>query len=82
LWDGFFVLNANRNNTRKRIDLTIEAFAAFARGKPETVRLYLHMRREECCNIPEMARRFEIEPRVLMTRDSAENRTWTMKFLI
>jgi D-inositol-3-phosphate glycosyltransferase len=72
LWDGFVVLNANRNNTRKRIDLTIEAFAAFARGKPETVRLYLHMRREECCNIPDMARRFEIERRVLLTRDSAE----------
>jgi glycosyltransferase involved in cell wall biosynthesis len=72
LWDGFFVLNANRNNTRKRIDLTIEAFAAFARGKPENVRLYLHMRREECCNIPEMARQFDIEGRVLLTRDSAE----------
>ena len=72
LWDGFFVLNANRNNTRKRIDLTIEAFAAFARGKPENVRLYLHMRREECCNIPEMTRQFDIEGRVLLTRDSAE----------
>ena len=72
LWDGFFVLNANRNNMRKRIDLTMEAFAAFARGKPENVRLYLHMRREQCCNIPEMARRFEIERRVLLTRESTE----------
>ena len=72
LWDGFFVLNANRNNTRKRIDLTMEAFAEFARGKPESVRLYLHMRREECCNIPEMARRFGIERRILLTRDSAD----------
>jgi glycosyltransferase involved in cell wall biosynthesis len=72
LWDGFFVLNANRNNTRKRIDLTLEAFAMFARGKPENVRLHLHMRREECCNIPEMARQLGIESRVLLTRDSAE----------
>jgi glycosyltransferase involved in cell wall biosynthesis len=72
LWEGFFVLNANRNNTRKRIDLTIEAFARFARGKPENVRLYLHMRREQCCNIPEMARRFEIERRVVLTRESAD----------
>jgi D-inositol-3-phosphate glycosyltransferase len=72
LWDGFFVLNANRNNTRKRIDLTIEGFAAFARGKPDNVRLYLHMRREECCNIPEMTRQFDMERRVLLTRDSTE----------
>ena len=30
------------------------------------------MRREECCNIPEMARQLGIESRVLLTRDSAE----------
>lgn len=40
--DSFIVLNANRPNRRKRVDLTIEAFALFARGKPENVRLCLH----------------------------------------
>jgi D-inositol-3-phosphate glycosyltransferase len=40
---GFVVLNANRNEPRKRIDLTLEGFARFARDKPRTVRLYLHM---------------------------------------
>jgi D-inositol-3-phosphate glycosyltransferase len=40
---GFVILNANRNLPRKRIDLTLDGFARFARGKPADVRLYLHM---------------------------------------
>lgn len=40
--DKFIVLNANRNQPRKRIDLTIRAFAEFAVDKPDTL-LYLHM---------------------------------------
>lgn len=40
---GFVVLNANRNLPRKRVDLTLEGFARFARDKPRDVRLYLHM---------------------------------------
>ncbi len=42
LEDAFIVLNANRPVARKRLDLTIEGFARFARGKPGNVRLYLH----------------------------------------
>jgi D-inositol-3-phosphate glycosyltransferase len=41
--DAFIVLNANRNQPFKRIDLCMEGFAEFARGKPENVYLYLHM---------------------------------------
>lgn len=40
--DIFIVLNANRNQPRKQIDLTIKAFAEFASDKPNTS-LYLHM---------------------------------------
>ena len=40
--DLFIVFNGNRNQFRKRIDITIQAFAQFAVGKPEA-RLYLHM---------------------------------------
>ena len=32
--DAFIVLNANRPMPRKRIDLTIQGFAQFARDKP------------------------------------------------
>lgn len=40
--DLFIVLNGNRNQFRKRIDITIDAFAKFAVGRPDT-QLYLHM---------------------------------------
>jgi D-inositol-3-phosphate glycosyltransferase len=41
------VLNANRNQPRKRIDITLRGFALFAVDKPETVQLYLHMGSED-----------------------------------
>ena len=40
--DSFIVFNGNRNQFRKRIDITIDAFADFAVDKPEA-QLYLHM---------------------------------------
>jgi len=42
LEDSFIVLNANRNQPRKRLDLSIQAFAIFAYGKPTNVRYYHH----------------------------------------
>ena len=38
----FVVLNAAKHDARKRMDLTIEGFARFARNKPAGVKLYLH----------------------------------------
>ena len=40
--DSFIVFNGNRNQFRKRIDITISAFAEFAKDKPDA-QLYLHM---------------------------------------
>jgi D-inositol-3-phosphate glycosyltransferase len=40
--ESFVVLNASRPDRRKRVDLTIEGFAAFAANKPANVRLCLH----------------------------------------
>lgn len=40
--DIFIVFNGNRNQFRKRIDITVSAFARFAVDKPDT-QLYLHM---------------------------------------
>lgn len=40
--DRFIVFNGNRNQPRKRIDITIKAFADFAIDRPDTL-LYLHM---------------------------------------
>lgn len=44
--NAFIVLNANRNQPRKQIDLTIKAFAKFAEGKDD-VWLYLHMGKKD-----------------------------------
>lgn len=41
--ESFVVLNASRPTPRKRLDLTLAGFAQFARDKPETVRLCLHL---------------------------------------
>jgi glycosyltransferase involved in cell wall biosynthesis len=40
--DDFIVFNGNRNQFRKRIDITIKAFSEFAVGRPDA-KLYLHM---------------------------------------
>lgn len=41
--DAFIVLNGNANHFRKRLDITIEGFAQFARRTTGDVRLWLHM---------------------------------------
>jgi D-inositol-3-phosphate glycosyltransferase len=45
LADAFIVLNANQNNGRKRLDLTLSGFSAFAKEAPRPAYLWLH------CNI-------------------------------
>ena len=40
--DIFIVLNGNRNQFRKRMDITVAAFAKFAAGRPDA-QLYMHM---------------------------------------
>jgi D-inositol-3-phosphate glycosyltransferase len=70
--DAFIVLNANRNQPRKRIDLTLKGFALFAQGKPDNVRLYLHMGIEDCgWNVVALTRRYGIEDRLILTAEEA-----------
>ena len=64
------MLNADRNQPRKRIDITIKGFSLFARDKPPSVKLYLHMGVEDCgWNIVLMAKRHGIEDRLILTAD-------------
>lgn len=66
--DAFIVLNANRNQSRKRIDTTIEGFALFARDKPSNVQLYLHMGAQDMgWNLLALATRWGIEARLILT---------------
>lgn len=68
LRDAFIVLNANRNQPRKRIDITMKGFARFAADKPKNVMLYLHMGIEDAgWNIVLLARRLGIEDRLIVT---------------
>lgn len=72
LHDSFIVLNANRNWERKRLDLTIEGFARFARGKPSNVYLYLHLPRvntKEKEKLLSLARRCQIASRVVIPQE-------------
>jgi D-inositol-3-phosphate glycosyltransferase len=66
--DAFIVLNANRNQPRKRIDITVRGFAEFAEGKPPNVKLHLHMGVEDAgWNVMKLAQRFGIEDRLILT---------------
>jgi D-inositol-3-phosphate glycosyltransferase len=66
---AFIVLNANRNMPRKRIDLTMEGFALFAKDKPANVNLYLHMATEDTgWNVLILAKRYGIFDRLIMTQ--------------
>ena len=67
--DAFLFLNANRNWPRKQLILTIEAFARFAQGKPESVKLYLHSAPQGCVDLRAAAERYGIGPRLLLTED-------------
>lgn len=70
LRDAFIVLNANRNQPRKRIDVTLKGFAQFAAGKPDNVRLYLHMGVEDCgWNVIALAQRYGITDRLILTAE-------------
>jgi glycosyltransferase involved in cell wall biosynthesis len=67
--EAFIVLNANRNMPRKRIDLTMQGFAAFAKDKPANVKLYLHMATEDTgWNVLILAKRYGIFDRLIMTQ--------------
>ena len=70
--EWFVVLNANRNQPRKRIDLTLQGFALFAADKDDTVRLFLHMgAQDQGWPIFELAKRLGIEDRLLCSTADA-----------
>src|SRR5208337_4899194 len=64
--DGFIVLNANRHRPRKRLDITVQGFSAFASGKPKNVKLYLHTGVDEIKpNLVYIAKQYGIAERLL-----------------
>jgi len=66
--ESFVVLNSNRNQPRKRIDLTIKGFAKFAQDKPQKVMLYLHMGRVDAgWDVIKLCERLGILHKLLLT---------------
>lgn len=66
--ESFIILNANRNQPRKRIDLTLLGFKYFVEGKPKNVKLYLHCGKKDAgWFIPDLVTTFELDERVIMT---------------
>lgn len=66
--EGFVVLNANRNNRRKRPDLTIEGFARFAATRPDAY-LCLHMDPVHDSDLRALVRQAGIDPRRVILSD-------------
>ena len=66
----FVVLNANQHTRRKRLDLTLRAFAAFSRGKTNVVLWLHHTPSREDADLLELARSLGIHDRVVMTADA------------
>lgn len=70
--DSFIVLNANRNQPRKRIDLTIRGFSLFAQGKPANVFLYLHMGLKDLAwDLEKLCKRHGIYERLIVSSNQA-----------
>ncbi|HVZ96677.1 MAG TPA: glycosyltransferase family 4 protein [Chitinophagaceae bacterium] len=73
LWDGFWVLNANKNQPRKRLDISLEGFALFARDKPPNVKFFLHSAwKSRHLDIYKLITRLQIAKRVISTESGTD----------
>lgn len=67
LGEMFIVLNANRNQPRKKLDITMHGFSLFAKNKPD-VRLYMHCGiRDSSVDITKQAKRYGIDNKLIVT---------------
>ena len=65
--DKFIFLNANRNQPRKRLDITLEAFAEFAKDKDNAL-LYMHCGPlDESMNLYHLAKRYGITEKMMLS---------------
>lgn len=70
LLDSWIVLNANRNQPRKRLDLSLEGFGLFAENKPENVYYYHHAGLKDMgWDIIKLSKRYGIHDRLITTNN-------------
>jgi len=69
--DKFIVFNGNRNQPRKRIDLTLQAFKIFAEGKDD-VALYMHCGvTDASINVIQAAEYYGISSKLILSNSSS-----------
>lgn len=69
LHDSFIVLNAGRNQPRKRLDITLRSFREFAKDKPDAF-LYMHSgAKDSHIDTLRLAKELDILPKLIMTTD-------------
>ena len=73
-FDAFIVGNVNRNQSRKRQDLSIRAFAEFAKDKPDA-RLVMHCVAVDAqgWDLEQLAEFYEVSDKVIFTHGSFKN---------
>lgn len=70
--DALIFLNANRNQPRKRMDITLRAFGAFAKDKGSDVRLYMHMgTRDMGWDVKGIASRYGFDDKLILSSDTS-----------
>lgn len=68
--NAFIVLSANRNQPRKRLDITMKAFSIFAKNKKD-VKLYLHCGIKDAgYDIIKLATKLNIQDKLIITSNS------------
>lgn len=71
--NSFIVLNANRNQPRKRLDITMEGFSIFAENK-EDVFLYMHCNNiDHSMDIKKLGKRFNITDKLIVSEKAGLN---------
>lgn len=66
--DSFVVLNANRNQPRKKLDITIRGFAKFSRNKPKNVKIYMHCGIvDSSVNLETLTSRYGVQDRLIIS---------------
>lgn len=80
--DGFFIGNVNRNQSRKRLDLTIRAFAKFAATRPDA-RLIIHAVASDGqgWDLDQLSKYYGCRDKVIFTHNIFDNATATVEQL-
>ena len=73
--NSFIVLNANRNQPRKRIDIAIKGFSIFAEDKPDAYYYHHAGLKDAGWNITKLAQRYGVDSKLITTGNTIREQT-------